>query len=209
MPDFPFTFRNPTARDAAAVWRLVRDAGTLEPNTPYAYLLICSHFSETSILASDEVGIAGFVASYRPPTHPEAVFVWQVGVHPRIRGRGLGNRMLHALLRLPACREVSFLEATMTPSNEASTKLFRSIARDFGVRWEETTGFSEDLFPGTGPRGRMPLPDRPPARAGRGSLTSEPRGRLRAQTPRTPRHPFPPLEVPRNEFSDRGSEILD
>uniref|UniRef100_A0A0G4I658 N-acetyltransferase domain-containing protein n=1 Tax=Chromera velia CCMP2878 TaxID=1169474 RepID=A0A0G4I658_9ALVE len=44
-------FRKPTVDDGAAITELVRSAGTLEPNTTYAYLLLAFFFSDTCVVA--------------------------------------------------------------------------------------------------------------------------------------------------------------
>jgi L-2,4-diaminobutyric acid acetyltransferase len=131
--------RNPTVVDAAKIWRLVRDSGVLDENSCYAYLLLFHHFSETCVIAEREEAIVGFVAAYRPPTRTDAVFVWQIGVASKARREGLGKRMLRHLVGLPACRDVKYLEATVTPSNLASRRLFESFARESNaaVTWSE------------------------------------------------------------------------
>ncbi len=141
-------FRAPIADDGAAIWQLVHDGGELDLNSPYAYLLLCTDFAETSIVAEDDDGLLGFVLSYRPPSRPDALFVWQVGVAPRARRRGLGRRLLHRVLDQPANVDATFLTATVTPDNEASQRLFRSFARDLRVPCETEPRFTEDHFPG-------------------------------------------------------------
>ncbi|MCB9730581.1 MAG: diaminobutyrate acetyltransferase [Deltaproteobacteria bacterium] len=124
------------------MWTLVRDSGVLEANSCYAYMLLCTHFADTCLVAERDGRGVGFVAAYRPPTHPDAVFVWQVGVSAEARGQGLGKRLLHALLRSPGCRDVHFLEATVGSSNVASQRLFRAVARELGVDCAVQRGFS-------------------------------------------------------------------
>lgn len=141
-------FRAPTARDGAAVFRLVEAVGQLERNTCYAYVLLCSDFSDTCVLAETEQGLAGFVIAYRPPKRPDEVFVWQVGVAPAARGTGLGGRLLDALLAAPGCQGVRYLTATVSPDNTASLQLFRGVARRRAVPFEIGAGFSADLFVG-------------------------------------------------------------
>ncbi|MDH5490740.1 MAG: diaminobutyrate acetyltransferase [Myxococcales bacterium] len=140
--------RQPKTRDASAVRELVEATGTLEPNTCYAYLLLCTHFAETCLLAEREGKLVGFVLAYRPPSHPEAVFVWQIGVHQDARGQGLARQLLEDLLRQPGTRGVRFVEATVGSSNEASRRLFESFARALGVPCEVQPGFvSADFGP--------------------------------------------------------------
>jgi L-2,4-diaminobutyric acid acetyltransferase len=138
--------RTPTIDDGADLWLALSDAG-LDQNSPYAYLLVATDFSATSLVAEDDDGMLGAVAAYRPPIRPHAVFVWQVGVLDRGRGRGLASRMLHHLIELPANRDASELTATVTPDNEASLRLFRGFARDLGVECKEEPRFLREHFP--------------------------------------------------------------
>ncbi len=123
-------FRVPTVRDGAVMFELARESGVLEPNSCYAYLLLCTHFADTCMIAERGAEALGYVAAYRPPQRSDAVFVWQIGVRSDARGQSLGKRMLHALVDLPGCREVRFVEATVAPSNAASKALFRAFARE-------------------------------------------------------------------------------
>jgi len=118
----------PEASDGAAFHDLIEQCPPLEPNTTYAYLLFCTHFAQTSLVARDGDGLVGCIAGYRPPTHPDTVFVWQIGVHERGRGHGLGPKMLHALTDRLLSDGVRFVEATVAPSNKASDRLFRRFA---------------------------------------------------------------------------------
>ena len=57
----------------------VVEAGTLDTNSAYMYLLFGSHFRNTSLVAHDAHGrVVGFIAAYVPPSDPDALFVWQV-----------------------------------------------------------------------------------------------------------------------------------
>jgi len=132
------TFREATPEDGPVVFRLVKDGGTLEVNTQYAYVLLCDHFRATTIVCEHEGQLVGFVAAYRPPTHPDAVFVWQIGVSPTMRGRGVARSILDALVEHPGCDGVHYLEATVTPSNTASRRLFESFARHRDAAFEWT-----------------------------------------------------------------------
>jgi L-2,4-diaminobutyric acid acetyltransferase len=136
--------------DGATLWRLVQDAGTLELNSPYTYVLMSTHFSDTCLLAeSDDGEPLGVVVGYRPPTDPEAVFVWQVAVAPEARGQGLGRRLLEELVARTAGDGVRYLEATVTPDNEPSRKLFRSFARELDTKCRVEDFMGREVFPGT------------------------------------------------------------
>jgi L-2,4-diaminobutyric acid acetyltransferase len=124
----------------------VRATESLDLNSPYAYLLLCSDFADTSLVAERDGELVGFVGAYRPPARREAIFVWQILVAET--GRGIGTQMLAALLELKGCAGVRYLEATVTPSNAPSRALFTRFARERGVGCREQVAFSADLFPG-------------------------------------------------------------
>ena len=143
------TIRGATLEDGRAMSRLVRESGVLEENTPYAYLLLATHFGETCVIAEMNDEPVGFVAAYRPPVKPDVVFVWQVGVSPKARRRGLALRMLDELVRRPGCEGVRYLEATVTPDNAASRRLFRSFGERRSAPVSIGKGFSSEDFGGT------------------------------------------------------------
>ncbi len=139
--------RAPRAEDGRRIHALVESDATLESNSAYCYVLLCTHFAQHGIIAEQDGELAGFVAAYRPPSDPEAVFVWQVGVAPAGRGQGLGKRLLNALVEQPANRDARFLTATVDAANEPSNHLFAAFARGQGAALETETGFTSDLFP--------------------------------------------------------------
>src|SRR3546814_8166752 len=98
---FPYTtlFRS---EDAQAIHDLIAACPPLDTNSLYCNLLQCTHFAETCVLAERDGEISGWISGYRLVHDPEAMFVWQVAVHERARGRGLGVAMLNALFQFPA-----------------------------------------------------------------------------------------------------------
>lgn len=141
------TLRHPRVEDGAAMWQLAKDSGGLDLNSPYCYLLMCTHFAQTCLLAEIDGEPVGFVTAYRPPSHPDTVFVWQIAVAPRARRTGLARRMVNGVLQSPACSSVRFLEATVTESNVASEGLFRSMAEQMGAQFDRSTMFEKKDFP--------------------------------------------------------------
>jgi len=138
------SFRPPLAGDGARMWRLIGEMGGLERNTAYFYLLFCIDFADTCIVAEAGGEMAGFVLGHRPPARPEALFVWQVGVAPGARRQRLAQRMIHRLLETLG---VTYLEASVTPGNTASRRLFRSMAREYDTDCRETGFMTAEMFP--------------------------------------------------------------
>ena len=123
-----YQFRRPDKSDGAAVWETVEKSGALDLNSAYSYLMMAAYFPDTCRVAYRGRRMAGFVLGFTPPRQPDTLFVWQIGVNPREQGRGLGKAMLLDLLATPACGHLRYLEATVTPSNTASERLFRGVA---------------------------------------------------------------------------------
>jgi L-2,4-diaminobutyric acid acetyltransferase len=146
IADTAITLRQPCLEDGAAMCRLVQATTPLDPNSCYAYLLLCTHFADTCVVAEDDDELVGFVSAYRPPTDPDVLFVWQVAVKSTARGNGLAKTMIQTLLERDTCQDVTFLEATVTPSNVASQALFRSLAKAHQARCIETSWFLPEAF---------------------------------------------------------------
>jgi L-2,4-diaminobutyric acid acetyltransferase len=143
---------SPDPGDGPGLWRLARDAGGLDVNSPYAYLLWCHDFADTSVVARRGADLVGFITGYRRPARAEAtggdaLFVWQVAVDPACRGQRIGVRMLDAIgdaAKRLGCR---YVEATVTPDNEASARMFAAFARAHDAPLERSEGFDAALFP--------------------------------------------------------------
>jgi len=137
-----------TPSDGAEIWRMVEEISALESNSAYCYVLFCSHFGDTCVIAEDDEGEAlGFVVGHRPPRQGDTVFVWQVGVRRTARGLGLGRRLLRALVEQTAALGVRYLEASVTPGNQPSRALFRSLARELGTECSVGPFMGAELFP--------------------------------------------------------------
>lgn len=124
-----FEFSGPSADDAGPIADLIASCPPLDPNSLYCNLLQCTHFAGTCIKAERAGILEGWISGYRPPEDPEAMFVWQVAVHERARGLGLGVAMLDALLRRPSAAGARRLITTVTPSNQPSRRMFAAFAR--------------------------------------------------------------------------------
>lgn len=142
-------FRSATPADGSEMWKFVQEAGILELNPSYAYILLCQHFGDTCLVAEKDGEMVGFVLAYVPPKQSDTVFVWQVGVSRKVRGKGVGYKLLRHLLALDGCRHVRFLEASVTPSNKASQNLFRAFARKSGTKCRKLPFFPSEFFPET------------------------------------------------------------
>lgn len=138
-------FRQARPEDGARMYELVKEMGGLELNTAYFYVLFCIDFADTCVVAEVDGKLAGFVLGHRPPSRQDAVFVWQVGVAPFMRKQGMARRLLEAFLEQNP--DARWMEASVTPTNTASRKLFRAVARDHGVDCQVSDFMLAEHFP--------------------------------------------------------------
>jgi L-2,4-diaminobutyric acid acetyltransferase len=138
--------RKPRVEDAAKIHALISACKPLDLNSIYCYLLLCQHFADTCVVAEEDGEILAFLSGYCLPTSPEVLFIWQVAVDRRLRGHGVGKRLLRTVLQRSVCQRCHFLESTITPSNIASLNLFLSVARDLDTHCNESICFSTDHF---------------------------------------------------------------
>jgi len=138
--------RPPQRTDGAAVHRLISECPPLDLNSLYSYLLLCEHFSATSVVAGRADAFLGFISGYLVPGRPDTLFVWQVAVHADARGQRLGKRMLAHLLHRPGLAGVRYIETTVGPDNGASRAMFASLARLYKAPVHESPLFDRALF---------------------------------------------------------------
>lgn len=139
--------RAPLAEDGSLIWKLVADSGNLDVNSAYCYMLLCEYFRDTCLVAEEDGTIVGFVSAFLRPDRRDTLFVWQIAVAGAHRGRGIARTLLHKLVNGKACRSVRTVEATVSPSNTASRRLFASLAETLACAHTVTKGFPSSFFP--------------------------------------------------------------
>jgi len=140
-PRQKLTIRNPRSTDAISVHNLIRASAFVDDNSPYLYLLVCSHFAKTSAIAERNGETVGVISGYIPPEQPDTLFVWQVAVDPMMRRQGLARTMLKSMLLGEACKNVQFIDTTVTADNSASRRLFTSFANKLECPLNESVMF--------------------------------------------------------------------
>ena len=139
-------YRTPTAKEGIAVWQLVSQTGTLELNTAYFYLVFCSEFKDTCLVAECDGQTVGAIIGYRSPESPDTIFCWQIGVLPAWQGQGLASKMLHAWADTSQRPWLRYVTATVAEDNAASDRLFKGFAKSRDVSCEIAPYFTADLL---------------------------------------------------------------
>lgn len=143
-PERLASLREPVDTDGAAVHQLIADCPPLDTNSLYCNLLQCSHFRQTSVVAELDAAIVGAISGYLIPERQDTLFIWQVAVGSAARGQGLALRMLDHIVDRRMCRDVRFMETTITEENAASWGLFRKFADKRGAELHSEVGFDRD-----------------------------------------------------------------
>ncbi len=142
--------RVPNAEDGPALFDLIAACPPLDQNSRYCNLLQVSHFAETAVVAELDGAVVGSITGYLKPTDPETLFIWQVAVHEKARGRRLATRMMEAIVDREFCRDVRFMETTIEPENKASWRAFEKFAEARGAQSSQSLLFSRERhFAGT------------------------------------------------------------
>ena len=139
-------FQKPELKDANLIYNLVKNSPPLDINSLYSYLLVCAHFNKTSVVAKVDKELVGYVSAYIIPHREDTFFIWQVAVAPSMRGQGLASRMIHHLLLRDEVEAIKYIETTVTPSNQASKKLFEKISQDINCPIQRSKYFTSNLF---------------------------------------------------------------
>ncbi len=138
----------PNEEDGKRIWQLVQRLSKLDANSCYAYLLWSSYFRNYTLVAKSSSTIIGFVTSFVAPEKKNTLFIWQVGVDPNYRGKGIAQQLIWKLLhKANKTQSISALEASISPSNIASKKLFENIAGRLNTEFSYKAFFPEDYFP--------------------------------------------------------------
>lgn len=134
--------------DCITVHALAQRCGGLTVHTPYAYWALLEIYQGYSVGVETCDGLHGFVLVTRAGR--ETAFVWQLGVVPTFRGRGVGAALLRSAVLTAGRAGVTRILATVAPSNAASVATFESVARSVSGHLEQSV---VENVPDTGPRG--------------------------------------------------------
>ncbi|MFD2670011.1 diaminobutyrate acetyltransferase [Marinicrinis sediminis] len=140
-------FRAPRAEDGAKIWGLVKETGVLDVNSPYSYMMLGEFFSDTCAVAEVDGEVAGFVSGFIPPEKEDTLFVWQIAVDNKQQGKGIATSLIEEVVNRPDHHNLQYVEATISPSNQPSTRLFHRLSRQWNTEIQTESCFPADYFP--------------------------------------------------------------
>ncbi len=138
--------RSPILADGPGVAELIKECPPLDANSTYCYVVICEHFSDTSVVAEVDGKIVGAITGYIIPSRQDTLFVWQVAVGKNYRGLGLAGRMLQNIWEKVSLRGVTEMHTTVSPSNQPSLALFQKFSEANAGKLHKTKFIRSELF---------------------------------------------------------------
>lgn len=97
---------------------------TVVQNLPRMFL---DHFHRTSLIASDEDGISGFLVGFGSPSDPDTAYIHFVAVRPDARKVGLGRALYDRFFALARADGRKVVTAITSPANFTSIDFHRSL----------------------------------------------------------------------------------
>jgi L-2,4-diaminobutyric acid acetyltransferase len=143
QPDV-LTIGTPALQDGVAMHRLAEKSQVLDVNSRYSYLLCARLFQQSCrVVRNQKDEVLGFVTAIVDPEASDTLFVWQVAVDQSARGQQLGAKMIADII---ATLQVRYVEATVTPGNVPSARMFARIAELLEAEIRRSPGFAPELF---------------------------------------------------------------
>lgn len=118
---------SPTERDAAEVCRFVASSPPLENHPEHFYRIMLRYFGETCLVVRCGETITGFLLGVISGTLPDTYFLWQVGVAPFLRKKGMGAKLVARAEKKAKAYGCERIRVTIDPGNTPSRKLFERM----------------------------------------------------------------------------------
>ncbi len=106
------------------VYNFVSASPPLERYFQHFYKIMLRYFSSTCLVAEQQGKIVGWQMGFVSQNDPKTYFLWQIGVHSDMQGRGLGGLLLESIENKAGEMGCTRIEVTIDPENIASEKLF-------------------------------------------------------------------------------------
>ena len=117
-----------TARpdDHAGIVRVV-DEWWARPVAAALPRLFLDHFHTSSLVAERRGELVGFLVGFMSPSLPDEAYVHFAGVHPELRGTGLGRELYGRFIAAAGAQGRTVIRAITAPSNHASIAFHRRL----------------------------------------------------------------------------------
>lgn len=135
----------PSKKQGKQIYDLVKSTKVLDVNSEYLYLLQTTHFRDMCSVATYQEKVIGFVSGYMIPNEQNTLFIWQVAVDSNYRGNDLARKLIMDIIQRKELN-VNYLHTTVSPSNNASIRVFEKVAAHYETQMTNETFIEVDDF---------------------------------------------------------------
>lgn len=118
------TIREAKEDEFLKVYDFVSNSPPLEQYFQHFFKIMLRYFSSTCLVAEYQGKLIGWQMGFVSQKDSNTYFLWQIGVHPDMQGRGLGGLLLDAIENKAFEMGCTRIEVTIDPENIVSEKLF-------------------------------------------------------------------------------------
>lgn len=122
-----FKVTNPDPGDFLDIYRFVGDIEGLVQHPVHFFKIMTNYFGDSFFIIRNGENIAGMVWGFISQTDPDIFFLWQIGVAPEYRGKGLSRKLIEKLIEFAAAHGCKKVHATVETENIASWKMFEKM----------------------------------------------------------------------------------
>jgi len=105
--------------------------------------LFFTHFRDTSFVADDGAGLAGFLCGFLSQTYPDQAYVHFVGVAPERRKSGLASELYERFFEAARSARRTSVHCVTSPGNTGSLAFHRRIGFEIEAEVEGYDGSGE------------------------------------------------------------------
>lgn len=139
-------FRRPEPSDAHAAWELVKSTDQLDDNSEYYYMIWFRDFARTSVVATVNDEVIGFLSGYRRPDQPDTYFVWQEAVKPKHGIPFLGIKLFDHAVEQELLAGARYVEASVSEANTPMVMVLKRFAKRWGATVDKSVLFASTAF---------------------------------------------------------------
>ena len=123
-----FKIKNTSEEDFVEIAELADNCSPMETERNSIYHIFTKFFKSTSLVAEFPSGnIAGFILGFISQENPEEAYIHMLGVDPKVRGKGIGRKLVETFLdsvALKGCKKVYLITK---PINWNSISFYRKL----------------------------------------------------------------------------------
>lgn len=131
-------------QDTSPIYNLVPELAPLTHHTRYTYWNLFRNFGNACFVALDQDQPVGFITSHPTTTSENEWFIWQAGIVPEFRGKGLIEELQDRVVEIARESGAIALTTSIESDNTRSLGAFTRMATRLGTSIEEISQLDLD-----------------------------------------------------------------